>query len=206
MREEKRNDGLLVAVAGGTRCGKSYWTMEQIRSASRALVWDPRGEYTAAGCELIQDLPTLAAKLKETWDGEGKFCYWGPLADFQEWATMAYLWGQLWPAALVAEELADVTNSGGGKGAWGELVRKGLFYGNHVYGITQRPQEVDKTLWGNAMVKHCHRLELPLDSKYMGQVMGCEPEDVAGLVGYQWIERHAGDPAGHVRKGGKAEK
>lgn len=201
-RTEQRADGKLIAVSGGTRCGKTHHIMELVRPAPRALVWDPRGEYTAAGCKLVQDIPTLAAALREAEDGEGKFCYWGPIADFQAWSRLAYLWGMLWPSMLVADELADVTSSGGGRGAWGELVRKGLFYGNHIIGITQRPQEVDKTLWGNAMVKHCHRLELPLDAEYMAKVLGCTADDVAGLQGYQWIERRAGDPLGMVHRGG----
>lgn len=192
---------MLIAVAGGSRKGKSAWTMQQLAPAPRALVWDPRGEYTAAGCQLVQDLPTLAGLLKETWDQAGKFCYFGPLADFNAWAELAYLWGQLWPAAIVAEELADVSSSGGGRGAWGELVRKGLFYGSHIYGITQRPQEVDKTLWGNAMIKHCHALELPLDANYMGAVLGCDPAEVAALDTLEWIERRSGDKAGVIHKG-----
>lgn len=201
LREEKREDGRLIAVAGGTRKGKTAWTMQQIKKAPRALVWDPRGEYTAAGCVLFDDLDKLKDALKETGNQAGKFAYWGPLSDFQRWSVLAYLWGALWPAVLVAEELADVSNSGGGRGAWGELVRKGLFYGNHIYGITQRPQEVDKTLWGNAGLKHVHALELPLDANYLAAVLGCEAAEIQGLQTLEWIERRSGDPAGVVHRG-----
>lgn len=201
MREEKRDDGILVSVAGGSRSGKTAWTMQQIKQAPRALIWDPRGEYTAAGCELVQDVRELAGMLKEAWDGEGKFSFFGPLKDFQQWARLAYLWGQLWPAAIVAEELADVTSSGGGRGEWGELIRKGLYYGSHIYAVTQRPQEVDKTTWGNATVRHCHRLELPLDADYMGRVLGCDPAMVAALDRLEWIEKRAGDAPGAIHRG-----
>lgn len=201
VRTEKRADGRLIAVAGGTRKGKTAWTMQQLKKAPRVLVWDPRGEYTAAGCVLFDDLRKLAGALRETMEQGGKFAFWGPLGQFDEWARLAYLWGQLWPAALVAEELADVSSSGAGRGAWGELVRKGLFYGNHIYGITQRPQEVDKTLWGNAGVKHVHALELPRDAEYMGAVLGCDPGLVSGLQPLEWLERRAGDPAGTVHRG-----
>lgn len=192
-RTENREDGILFAVAGASRWGKTAWVLSRIREAPRLLVWDSRGEYPGAiGCNLFRDIPALARALSETWNGEGRFAFWGPLSDFDAFAALAYNWVQLWPAVVVVEEVSDVTSNGKGKGAWGELIRKGLFYGAHLYAVTQRPQETDKTTWGNATVKHCHFLDLPADCEYMADVLGVEPDALCALKKLEWIERRAG--------------
>lgn len=192
MRECERDDGLLFAVAGMSRHGKSSWIMSHIKKHFRILVWDPRGEYTKIGCEMVRSIPELSAKLKTSWTGAGRLSYWGPLRDFDAFCQLGFAWIQLWPAIVVVDEVADVTSSAAGRGAWGELVRKGLFYGAHIYAATTRPQETDKTTWANASVKHCHTMELPTDCEYMARVLGVTPEDLANLPKYDYIERHAG--------------
>ena len=194
MREETRADGLLFAVAGMTRHGKTAWLQQRIRRAARVLVWDPRGEYVREKCVWIKSAGELARAVRAAPRAAGRFALWAPLKQFPDFAEIAYLWCQLWPCVAVVEEQADVTSSGAGQGAWGELLRKGLFYGAHIYATTQRPQEVDKTTWGNATVKHCHRLDLPLDCEYMGRVLGIAPEEIARLDKLDWIERRAGSP------------
>lgn len=195
MRTEKRHDGVLFAVAGASRFGKTAWVLSRIGKAARLLAWDPRGEYVhAARCTMVRSLPALAKALRDSARSSARIAYWGPMRDFEGFAELAYLWGQLWPAVIVVEEVSDVTSSGGGRGAWGELVRKGLYYGAHLYAVTQRPQETDKTTWGNASVKHCHFLDLPIDREYMGRVLGVPAEDIGNLKRLEWIQRRAGSP------------
>ncbi len=193
MRECTREDGILTAIAGATRWGKTWWLSQQIKEATRVIVWDPRGEYVKAGCELIRSLPELAEALRDTLNDPGRFAYWGPLEDFPTWAAYAYQWGQYWPGVFVVEEVSDVTGSGGGRGAWGELIRKGLYYGNHIFAVTQRPQETDKTTWGNASVKHCHHLDLPLDQEYMGKILGVDPVEIGRLKRHEYFEKISGE-------------
>lgn len=201
MKQEHRSDGYLYAVAGASRFGKTHWTLQRLQKPQRLLVWDPRGEYVQpARCQMIRNIPALARTLKEAWDGPGRFAYWGPITDFNAFAELAYVWAQLWPAVIVLEETSDVSSSGKARGAQGELIRKGLYYGTHIYAITQRPQETDKTTWGNASVIHCHHFSLPLDQEYMGKVLGVSPEEIGALRKGEWIERHAGKP-GVIRGG-----
>jgi len=196
MKEETRKDGILVAVCGASRFGKTRWVLERIARASRLLVWDPRGEYVRpARCTLVQSIPVLAAALREHAQSEGRFAYFGPVSDFERFCGLAYTWVQLWPAVVVLEEAADATQSGRARYEHGELIRKGLYYGAHLYAITQRPQETDKTTWGNATVKHCHFLDLPIDREYMGAVLGVSPEKIGELARGQWIEKRVGVPA-----------
>lgn len=206
MRNEQRDDGLMVAVAGTSRFGKTSWVMSRIGKAQRILVWDPRGEYPAAlkGCIMVKSLPELARVLLDAWSGPVKVAYWGPVGDFEEWARNAYEWLQLWPGVVIVEEMHAVTNSSKASGALGELIRQGLFYGGHIYGVCCRGQEIDKTTWNTATIKHCHFQDLALDQQYMAQILGVTPEQVAALKRGQWIEKRQ-DTVGPVF-GGKVFK
>lgn len=200
MTTQKRDDGLMVAVAGQSRWGKTYWVKQQIKPAPRALCWDPRGEFLEEGFTLAKSLPELAGLLREIREGEGQITYWGPLADFNGWCDLAYHWGQLWPAAFCMDEMSDVTHSGKADDALGEFIRKGLFFGNHIYGLTQRPQETTKTLWSNASIIHSHGFIAPDDQLYIAKRLGVPVDQVASLKKYEWLERAAGDV--NVKRGG----
>lgn len=196
---KQRENGVLTAVAGASRFGKTGWVKQQIKTAKRLLIWDIRGEYIAKGefgwpgCERIDNIPELAKRLKETATTGARIAYWGNLKDFQAWSDLAYAWGQYWPAVIVGEEIADVTNPAKAPEGWGQLIRKGLYYGNHIYAVTQRPAEADKTVWGNASVTHCHGMVLPTDVEYMARMMGVEPGVISGLAKLEFIERVSGE-------------
>lgn len=183
---------------GMTRYGKTTWVKQRIARAERLLVWDIRPEYhTSHGCRLVKTTAELSRALLGAWDGPARISYWGPIGDFQEFAKRAMEWSQIWPATIVIEEICDVTGSGAACGAWGELVRKGLYYGSHVYAITQRPQELDKTTLGNSAVKHTHFFDGLLEQKYIAErvLAGVvTPEEIGRLQKGEWIERRVGHP------------
>jgi len=190
--EMLRKDGRLTALAGQSRWGKTHWLRQQVRSAVRALNWDPRGEFLEEGFTKVQTIPELAGMLREIGEQPAQISYWGNLEDFDAWCRLAYAWGQLWPAAISADEIADVTHAAKAPAGWGELIRKGLFFGNHIYAITQRPQECDKTVWGNATVLHSYGFISPDDQEYMARRLAVPLEQFAALQKYQFCERSAG--------------
>jgi hypothetical protein len=193
---QQRDDGILTAVAGQSRFGKTTWVIDQVREsgAQRIIVRDPRMEYLMAlNGENIRTVRELAARVRDIGTGPGVLCYTGPDSGFDAWARIAYLWGQLWPCVAIGEEISDVTSAGKAPDGWGELIRKGLFYGIHIYSITQRPAECDKTVWGNATVIHSHGFSLPIDVAYMERVLGVPADRIKSLEPHQWIERWAGD-------------
>lgn len=196
MREDHREDGILFAVAGASRWGKTTWVKSRIAQAARALIWDPRGEYPrdVPGCRLVRSLPELARALLDAWDGPVRVALWAPVSDFEGFARRAYEWLQIWPGVVVIEEMHQITSSGKATGALGELIRQGLFYGAHMYAVCQRGQEIDKTTWANATIKHCHFLDLPMDREYMAGILGVTPEVLGALKWGEWIEKRAGRP------------
>ena len=195
---KQRENGQLVAVAGTSRFGKTGWVKTQTRDAVRLLIWDIRGEYIAKdehgwpGCERIESIPHLAKRLRETRTGKARLAYFGNVEDFNAWAEMAYLWGMYWPAVIIGEEISDVTHPGKAPPGWGQLIRKGLYYGNHIYAVTQRPVESDKTVWGNASMIHCHACVMDTDADYMARKLGCEPSELMHMEKLHYIERESG--------------
>lgn len=195
---KRREDGKLFAVAGTSRFGKTGWVKQQTKDAARLLIWDIRGEYIGPdeygwpGCERVETIPELARRLRETKTGKARIAYFGAIEDFNAWAEMAYMWGMYWPAAIIGEEIADVTNPGKAPPGWGQLIRKGLYYGNYIYAVTQRPAESDKTVWGNASLIHCHACVGDNDALYMASKLNCSADELMNMPRLHYIERETG--------------
>jgi hypothetical protein len=194
----QRDDGKLYAISGSARQGKTLGVMQAVAKALRCLVWDVRGEWLSKGFTCVKSLSSLAKLLRECGDDQHRFAYWGALGDFDGFCELAYVWGMLWPAAIVVDELADVTNPGKAPPGWGQLIRKGLYYGNHIYAITQRPAESDKTVWGNASVLRCYHMVSPNDQDYMGSRLVVPSTEIALLKPLEYLERPQG---GDIKRG-----
>jgi len=193
MAQEMRNDGLLVAVAGATRWGKSHWLKKQIADATRVLVRDPRGEYLAEGFTPARNAQELAVLLREAGKGPARIAFWASDSEFPAFCRLAYAWGMLWPAVIIAEEIASVVPPGKAPKEWGDLVRMGLYYGNHIYAVTQRPQEADKTTWHNASMMHFHGFTHTDAQEAAAKILGVPFEMVATLEKYDYLERWQGE-------------
>lgn len=197
---ERRPDGRLVVVCGASRSGKTIWTRRQTERAPRLLVWDSVGEWSDVGnCERITDLRELARRCAPPARSE-RLAFVGPItpAMFDAFCRLAWVWVRVAPGVLVIEELADVTSPGKAPPAWGEIVRKGLRYGPHIYALTQRPAESDKTVIGNASVIHCHRMARSMDRGYMARELDISQDQLDALKPLDFIER---DATGRISSG-----
>lgn len=163
-------DGRIVLVTGSSGSGKTAWTRQFIAKETRLLCWDPEAEFASipgtiqvTDLELVQVARTGMA---------GRFAYVPPKGSgsFDFWARCAWAYAQTkGQKCVVADETADVTNSGKASGAWGQIIRRGRKYECTVVGITQRPAESDKTIVGNASLIHiCPQWETR-DRKYLAE-------------------------------------
>jgi len=191
----RRTDGSLVVVCGSSRSGKTAWTMQQIKKASRVLVWDlkhdPR-DYRD-GFQVIDNEMLHARALKDAGKGPGRYRFQAVRpGQFDFWCRCALAWGKIAPCVIVAEELADVTSPGKAPGGWGRLVRTGRGFGIDTYAITQRPAESDKSSFGNASLFHCGMLARRRDRQYMADEMDCDRALLDALRPLDWVERVPG--------------
>lgn len=182
MQHQKAPDGIITGIVGSAGSGKTGWLKQQIAAAPRLLVWDIEGQYT----ERTKIIRTRAALVKAI-QQDGRYSYQpNSLDDFDYWARAAFLFCQIGAekgvkTAIVAEELADVTSPGKAPNGWGMLVRRCRKYGGDVYGITQRPAESDKTLFGNAMQLHVCGMQRANDRAYMARELDLPVDVIASL-------------------------
>lgn len=177
------SEGRIIQVSGSSGSGKTAWTLQYIKKMPRLLAWDPEGEF-ASQPDIqgigYKELAALAATGKP-----GRFAFVPPKGspDFAFWARCAWLYAQTpGDKTIIADETSDVSHSGKAVGAWGMLIRRGRKYGATLVGITQRPQETDKTLFGNASLIHlCAQWEAN-DRKYIAERCGVPLGDIESLI------------------------
>jgi hypothetical protein len=200
---QRRPDGKLYGVIGKSRSGKTLWTSRQVDVVRRLLVWDFKGEWSLRyRCRRITSLHELGACVKPGAPAERlAFCAPGMTNRemFDRFCRLAYVWLQVDLGTLVIEETASVTSPSKAPAAYGDILRMGLGFGCDIYALTQRPQESDKTAYGNATVLHCHMMQTDDDQSYVARkLLGVPLDQFKALKQLQWIERH---DSGELRTG-----
>lgn len=187
MKHQKVEDGVITAVVGGTGSGKTWWLKENIKPFDRQIIWDIEGQYTEGTTPVYTKSELVRAIQKPNI----KISYQpSTLEDFNYWARCAFTFAQIGAdlglkTCIVAEEIADVTSPAKAPQWWGMLLRRGRKYGAHIYGVTQRPPESDKTLFGLCGVIHCAALQRVDDRKYMAKELDIDVEQLKAL---DWVK------------------
>lgn len=188
--------GLLALVTGQSRSGKTFWTAQRVAREPRVLVWDSMNEFaTDYGYRRITSAPELHRVALSSAPVRAGYVVPVTASSFDTFCRLAWVWLRVnaragHRVAIVVEEMADVTTPGKAPAAWGEIVRKGLRFGPHVYALTQRPAESDKTVVGNANLLHCHAMSRADDARYMARELRAPVELVDGLRldRFEWLE------------------
>lgn len=189
----KTEDGRLYVIGGASRSGKTAWTVRQVKTARRAMAWDPEAQW----CELPgwRKVSTRADLMKWAQHAGAMKVAFVPgvdlKADFDFWCDAVMFAGRYrGPLAAIAEELADVTTPSKAPGAWGILLRRGLKRGITIFAISQRWAEADKTAIGNASAYVCFAMRGD-DVAYMARKTRIPESDLSKLQALEWIEVNA---------------
>jgi len=190
MTDNNRIDESLSAehhlIIGYTGSGKTQFIKRHpfFCQSKKVLAWDPEGsfddlpEYTT-----IKGLAMALRRVRKYGNFHGRFVPGDVTPQvFEQFCELAWHCGHaLNPMTIVAEELADVVKSGVASKYWGFLSRKGRKYGIRILGVSQRPQEVDKTFLNQCPIKWCGQLGSDNDRKYMANIMDLKKEQLACL-------------------------
>lgn len=191
-QKQKRSDGVIFYTIGSTGSGKTTWVRQRTRDESRALVWDGKAEWGAQWGFRVVTSPQELLRYVLPSSPPARVSYRVPVTreHFDTFCKLAWVLIRAHACSLVVEELADVTTASKAPVAWGEIVRKSRGFGAHVYALTQRPQEVDKTVQGNASIYHCGRMSDAFDATYVARrLLGVPPSQVINLKPLEFIER-----------------
>lgn len=202
LQRQKRSDGCIAYVVGSTGSGKTTWVRQQLAHESRVLVWDGKAEWGERwGFRVVTSALDLMRHVLPS-SPPARVSFRVPVTrdHFDTFCKLAWIFARAHACSLVIEELADVTTPSKAPTSWGEIVRKSRGFGTRVFALTQRPQEVDKTVQGNAALFHCGRMSDVMDATYVARrLLGTDPARVAQLKPLEFLERDA--RTGDVRTG-----
>lgn len=189
----------IEVVCGASGSGKTAYVLGRLRAHPRAWVWDMKAEYgREKGWRTLERPADLIRAAREGWPRVA-FAGTSP-AQFDLWCRAAHVAAGLHGGlALVAEELADVTTPGKAPLAWGIIVRRGRDRDMHVWAVTQRPSETDKTVLGNRTLLRIGRTPAAQDAEYLSKQLGGKvtPAELQRLPDYAAIVQ---DERGDVRR------
>lgn len=171
----------------------------EVRTSPRILAWDSGYDFAPAlqlvPVRSLRELGQLVTRDVRTPDQvPQRIAYTGPISreHFITFCRLAFVWMRSHEGGvLLVDELSDVTSPGKATPGWGEIVRKHRkFRRGHVYAISQRPAESDKTIVGNATVLHGGRMNFDSDEEYMARCLKVPLEDIQALPDFEYIERN----------------
>jgi len=191
--KQKRSDGRIEYVVGRTRSGKTTYVRQQTASDRSVLVWDGKAEWGSQWGYKVVTSPHALLPFVLPDAAPARVAYRVPVTreNFATFCTLAWVYARGRDrAVIIVEELADVTTASKAPVGWGEIVRKSGGMGTRVYALTQRPQEVDKTVQGNAAIFHCGMMSDSMDAKYVAlRLLNTDVKRVEALGPLEFIER-----------------
>lgn len=186
------NEANIIAIMGASGCGKSHYMKGRLKALKpdRLIIWDAREEYG----ELATPCTSLGEVLKGLRSGKRLRLAFRPKTmdekklreKFAALCSMVFAAGNL---TFIAEELSDVTSASWAPGPWRQISTQGRHRGLYVFGTSQRPASIDKHFLGNATQVRTHRLNYEDDRKALAKFLDVPLSDVAGLAGFEWIQR-----------------
>lgn len=207
-------EGTRVGIYGGSGFGKSVRIKAIIRKARRCIVFDPEEEYEAEGFKQFTDLKKLCRYVTENFKAF-RVCYvprggthqealhllsefiFSIQGGFKKGAHKALL-------HFVIEEMntSYPTNIKDKYSGFMDICSRGRKRGICVYGVAQRPSEVNTNFRGN--LQHTFVFNLPdhVDTAVFGKTFG--PSYINKIKSLGVHEYYYRNPQGIVQKGKNA--
>jgi hypothetical protein len=186
----RRSVDLVVGLFGARGSGKSKTAKDYLAAElpPRRLIWDTMDEYG----DHARAVPSLSAMLKGSGDATFALRYVPRGTDrelaarFGAFCALAYQRGDL---MMIVEELQRVTQPSWAPADWSDCTLRGRHRRLAIFGISQRPANVDKNFFSMATFIRSGRLSFPADQRCMAEVLDVPLADVRALVGFDWIGR-----------------
>ena len=188
--------GLNTIVIGRTQSGKTFWTMRQISSAGRLIVYSTKREEVGYPGVYFDALEGERETFLEFWGrceqagGNYRIVYrprdiFDP-AEFESVCRLAYAAGNV---TLVAEEVMSYCTATTIGPAFKTLLTAGATRGIHCYLLTQRPFKIPREITSQARRAIIFAVHEAGDVEYIRQTFGqAAAEALAGLQQYEYVD------------------
>lgn len=165
-------DGKSHIYSGKSRSGKTEKCRRDVRAAKfdTVFVFDIEAQWhKLQGYKKITDIEELMDYAIAGRKGHFAFVPKGNMRDlFEKFCQCVFFYGSHHgECACVAEELAEVTNTQKAPEHWGAIVRRGLKRSIHIYALSTRWSEADKSCLGNATTFSVFQAGTFADAKYI---------------------------------------
>lgn len=207
----------ILFACGAPGSGKSHFLKEQLAQlrADRLIVVDPDGEYDGYG--YLHDRPEDAyratlfasfrtrlqtshtrAKAEQQFDAMCRLVRWHAAPDPGQAAPP-----RVAPVVFLVDELADFVGPSFRESpeSWQWVIRKGRKHGVTLLAASQRPAQIDKSLFDLASSIRTGRLNNGASQRAIADALGVQAGEIAQLTGYQWLMRDKN--TGKLARGGK---
>lgn len=197
------NVATIVAIMGASGSGKTYTLRGKLaklpaRLQRRTIIWSPKepaDRYVDLypGSKVVRSAAEVLRIVQAAGpSGEFHIVFWPRLVrsvDAAQFDAVCKIAMAARNVTMVADELHTVTMASWSPDGWSQLVMMGRAYGCAVFGLSQRPANMDKDFLGNCTVVRTARLSYEADCTALAKALRVPVSQVAGLTGYQWIER-----------------
>lgn len=183
----------MVPVFGATESGKSQFILQMLRRRppARLLVWNPLQAKTVYPGQVVNKLGELAALVLNSKKFSVVFDpgHWDFELLRRQFDLVCKLALEAENLTFIAEELKHVTRPQAAPNNWRRITGDGRQYGVRVFGISQRPAQMDKDFLANATAIRTGRLAYPDDIDTVAKYMRIDRAQIEALQPLDWIER-----------------
>lgn len=204
MAKGNEKQAHFVGIIGATGCGKTTELKKQLakKKRPRTMVWSPKealDNYANLfpGSITTRSVSEVLRIVKEAGKGGFHIVFVPTLNQKKDMAAFDVFCKIALAAqnvTMVCEELHSVTQASNAPDGWRKVNFMGRGFGVEVFGLSQRPASVDKAFMGSLSFLHVGRLPHPPDQKAIAEVMAIDRAEIAGLTGFQAIQKdfHSG--------------
>ncbi|MDX1473491.1 MAG: hypothetical protein R3309_04930 [Reinekea sp.] len=196
----------VAAVSGGGKSQAARHVRENLR-IKRVLAWDPDHDHQVS--TRVTSIRALTEFLKVHGDSSAfSVAYSGDDSPEAMELFCACAWAILdgnKETVVIIEEVADaMTTSGKALPNAGRLIRRIRKYGGVLIAVTQRPQEIPKTLFSQCNIKLIGQQDTA-DVKRMAERVGVPVSEIENLQELEFWMKDTGKPAEKIRVKYKAK-
>ena len=184
-------------VIGQSGSGKTYWLKRHKwlkgKRGKRVIIWDAYESHEAHYARSLSEFARMLAGAMRSGKGFRIGLAVHPTqAAFEQFCRM--VWAALDGSKetfVLVEELGDVAKPGKASQNWGQLIRVGRKFGAILLPVTQRPQEIDKTLFTQVSRIWCG-LVSAYDRTYVEKYLDLERGSLATIEpeSYRFVYKH----------------
>lgn len=171
-------------ILGKTGSGKSYYTKDELKKHPRVLVYDVIGEYTDG--VVFEDFPSLYDFLDKRFYSDFRAIYrpLDPPGEFDMICSIVYT---MYDMVFIVEEV-DTFSVNSISLPFANIIQRGRHNEISLWGISQRPYRVNRTLSSQCKEVICFRMTEPRDVDYIRFLMGDKAaEEVKNLKLFYYV-------------------